>query len=252
MQTQPVQPRTPAAIRVRGVKKGFGSGGTRIEVLRGIDLDVYSGEMLLLAGPSGCGKTTLLTVIAGLLHADSGEVALLGQPVHSMKSGALTAFRAANIGFIFQQFNLIPTLTVAENAAIPLLINRVPQKTALRQAEDMLAKVGLDGRQRELPGKLSGGQQQRVAIARALVANPRVLICDEPTAALDGETGAKVMDILKNNALDDGRTVIVVTHDNRIFHYGDRMARMVDGHITSVEPVRKSQRLDVRMMPVKE
>jgi putative ABC transport system ATP-binding protein len=237
-------------VEAKGIHKSFGDGATKIEVLRGVDFSVYRSELLLLVGPSGCGKTTLLTVIAGLLSYDTGSVNLLGQDLDKMSASQITNFRAQNIGFIFQQFNLIPTLTITENAAIPLLINKVPHDKALKAASEMLVKVGLDGRQKELPGKLSGGQQQRVAIARALVANPKILICDEPTASLDGETGAKVMDTLRKMALDDGRTVIVVTHDNRIFHYGDRMARMVDGKVTSVAAVRKSQALDVRMLPI--
>jgi len=238
------------AIVVRGIRKSFGTGTTKIEVLRGIDLDVYKGEILLLVGPSGCGKTTLLTVIAGLLSHDAGDVNLLGQDLEKMSTSQITAFRAQNVGFVFQQFNLIPTLTIAENAAVPLLISKVPYAKALQSAIAMLARVGLGGRENETPSKLSGGQQQRVAIARALVGRPKILICDEPTASLDGETGAKVMEMLRELAFEAGCTVIVVTHDNRIFHFGDRMARMLDGRITAVAPVRKSQVLDVHMQPV--
>jgi len=244
-----IVPSEPAIV-VRGIRKSFGSGANKIEVLRGIDLEVYKGEILLLVGPSGCGKTTLLTVIAGLLSHDAGEVRLHDRKLDEMSAADITAFRAQNIGFIFQQFNLIPTLTIAENAAIPLLISKTPHAAALKSAGAMLERVGLGGRQQERPSKLSGGQQQRVAIARALVGRPRILICDEPTASLDGETGAKVMEMLRELAFEAGCTVIVVTHDNRIFHFGDRMARMLDGKITSIAPVRKSQALDVRMMPV--
>lgn len=244
-----VVPGDPAIV-VKGIRKSFGAGANKIEVLRGIDLEVFKGEILLLVGPSGCGKTTLLTVIAGLLSHDAGEVRMLDKDLAKMSAGEITEFRAQNIGFIFQQFNLIPTLTIAENAAIPLLISKTPHTVALKSASAMLERVGLGGRQLERPSKLSGGQQQRVAIARALVGRPKILICDEPTASLDGETGAKVMEMIRELAFEAGCTVIVVTHDNRIFHFGDRMARMLDGRITNIAPVRKSQVLDVRMNPV--
>jgi putative ABC transport system ATP-binding protein len=228
-------PSPAPAVFIRGAKKTFGSGSTRVEVLHGIDLDAYNGEILLLVGPSGCGKTTLLCLLAGLLDADSGSLHVLGSELENLSSSQKTEFRKANIGFIFQQFNLIPTLTAAENAAVPLLIKDTPRKAAIAQASTMLERVGLGHRKNALPATLSGGEQQRVAIARALVAAPRLLICDEPTAALDGDTGQKVMESLRETALDSNRCVIVVTHDNRIFKFGDRIARMLDGRIISVE-----------------
>jgi putative ABC transport system ATP-binding protein len=225
---------TPA-VTARAVTKGFGAGATRVEVLHGVELEARFGEILLLVGPSGCGKTTLLCVLAGLLDADGGSLDVLGSKLDKMNAGAKTEFRKNNVGFIFQQFNLIPTLTAAENAAVPLLIRGVARAEAVQRAEAMLEKVGLAARTRALPATLSGGEQQRVAIARALVAAPRLLICDEPTAALDGDTGARVMDSLRKAALADDRCVIVVTHDNRIFPFGDRIAKMLDGRITGVE-----------------
>ncbi|MCW8132859.1 MAG: ABC transporter ATP-binding protein [Planctomycetota bacterium] len=226
----------PNVVSVRNAQKSFGEGNARIQVLRGVEMEAQAGEIMLLVGPSGCGKTTLLTIVAGLLSSDTGSVELWGHKMETMNEARRTDFRRANIGFVFQQFNLIPTLSVLENAAIPLLIRSTPRKTALDRSAAMLDKVGLSGRYEDRPGKLSGGQQQRVAIARALVGEPKLLICDEPTASLDGETGAKVMEILRANALRDDRCTIVVTHDHRIFKYGDRIATMRDGVIESIVP----------------
>lgn len=223
------------AIKVRGLRKGFGSGSTRIEVLHGIDLDAMLGEILMLVGPSGCGKTTLLTLIAGLLDPDAGSIEVFGSPIDKLSARQKTTFRRENIGFVFQQFNLIPTLTAAENAAVPLFIKEVPRKEAVKRGAEMLEKVGLGKRSHTSPTNLSGGEQQRVAIARALISQPRLLICDEPTASLDGETGVSVMQTIRGAGLADERCIIIVTHDNRIFQFSDRIARMVDGRITSVE-----------------
>ena len=231
------------AVTLRGLNKGFGSGSTRIEVLHGVALEAYFGEILMLVGPSGCGKTTLLTLIAGLLEADAGSIHVFGQDLERMTQAQKTAFRRVNLGFVFQQFNLVPTLTAAENAAVPLLIQEMPRRKAVARAAETLERVGLAQRINAYPRQLSGGEQQRVAIARALIASPRLLICDEPTASLDGETGEKVMQIMRNTGLTKDRCLIIVTHDNRIFHYADRIARMLDGRILSVErPPETAQR----------
>ena len=224
------------AVHIDGLCKGFGSGPTRIEVLHDICLEARKGEMLFVVGPSGCGKTTLLTLIAGMLDADKGNIALFGQTITTMTAAQKTAFRRGNIGFIFQQFNLLPTLTAAENAAVPLLIQEAPRKQAVEKAAELLKGMKLGHRVNAFPSSLSGGEQQRVAIARSLVANPRLLVCDEPTASLDGDTGHKVMETLRESALKDERCIIVVTHDNRIFSFADRIARMEDGRIVSVTP----------------
>jgi len=223
------------AAYLQDVKKGFGKGRTRIEVLRSVNLKAYYGEILLLVGPSGCGKTTLLSVISGLLDQDSGLVSVFDERIDQFNAAQKTAFRQKNVGFVFQQFNLIPTLNAAQNAAVPLLIANIPLKRALEQATELLAKVGMGHRSLAMPSELSGGEQQRVAIARSLISNPRLLICDEPTAALDGETGSSVMEILRASSLSNNRCVIVVTHDSRVFPFGDRIARMIDGRIVSVE-----------------
>ncbi|GKS59142.1 ABC transporter ATP-binding protein [Nitrospira sp.] len=228
---------TPAAVRARGIVKAFGSGDTKITVLKEIDLDVYLGEMLLLVGESGGGKTTLLSAIAGILDIDAGHIEVLGVPVSDLPAGRRTKFRGQTMGFIYQQFNLLPALTAEENVAVPLLIQGLRRSGALRRAQAMLDRVGLGDRTQFLPKNLSGGQQQRVAIARALVNEPRLLICDEPTAALDGPNGQKIMELLREVGRAPDRCVVVVTHDSRIFRFGDRMARLTDGRIESIEPI---------------
>ena len=225
------------AIRCTAVTKEFGSGDTRVPVLHGIDLDLPPGELALLVGPSGCGKTTLISIIAGLLDATSGKVEVLGENLGGMRGANKVRFRGANIGFVFQQYNLLPALTAAENAAVPLLIAGWNRHKAIAKASEMLERVGLGPRMKALPNQLSGGQQQRVAIARALVHEPRLLVCDEPTAALDAHSGQTVLELIRDVAVQPGRAVIVVTHDSRIFHFGDRMITMSDGRIDDVKQV---------------
>lgn len=225
------------AVRTRGIIKSFGTGDTQVTVLRGIDLDIYRGEMLLLVGESGGGKTTLLSAIAGILDIDDGDIDVLGVPLSELPASKRTTFRGQTMGFVYQQFNLLPALTAAENVAVPLLIQKIGLPEALRRARTMLDRVGLSDRAEFLPKNLSGGQQQRVAIARALVNEPRLLICDEPTAALDGQNGQKIMELLREVGRSPDRCVVVVTHDSRIFHFGDRMAKLTDGRIVSIEPI---------------
>jgi len=225
------------AVRCRGLTKNFHAGGAAIRALRGIDLDVRAGELLMLVGPSGCGKTTLISVITGILDHDTGECRVFDHNWSDLPQTAKTLLRGRSMGFVFQSFNLIPTLTAQENTAVPLLIAGVRRAKALARAAEMLRLVGLEDRRRNLPAELSGGQQQRVAIARALVHEPRLVVCDEPTSALDAETGAGIMQLLRSIVASGGRTLIVVTHDSRIFHFADRMARMDDGRIQEiVEP----------------
>ena len=234
----PQQPKANGyAVHVRNITKSFGQGEARVEALKGVNFDAREGELLLIVGPSGCGKTTLLSVIAGTLEFDSGEVDVFGSPLHAMTKSQITAFRAKNIGFIFQQFHLIPALTCVENISVPLLINGVPRKEAEAKADSLLEYVGLKGRGNDHPNKLSGGQQQRIAIARALVHDPKLVICDEPTSALDKDTGARIMELLRTVARAPGRCVIVVTHDPRVYHFGDRMTEMDDGRVARVHAV---------------
>ncbi len=223
------------------MEKSFGSGAARLHVLKQVDLQARTGEILMLVGPSGCGKTTLLSALAGTLRPDQGTIEVFGKPLHAMSGRALTAFRARHIGFIFQQFNLIPTLSIAENVSVPLLIQGVGARRAMAKAREALEAVGMGGRWRERPARLSGGQQQRVAIARALVHQPPLVICDEPTAALDAQNGEIVLGLFRDVARAPGRAVIIVTHDNRIFSYADRIARMDDGMIVAVESNRPGE-----------
>ncbi|MEY3175548.1 MAG: Macrolide export ATP-binding/permease protein MacB [Planctomycetota bacterium] len=222
---------SPASIAVlcRGVTKEFGTGEAKVQALRGIDVDILYGQMTLLVGPSGCGKTTLISIMAGLLDPTAGEVSLLGQNRRSLSGSRLVRFRAENIGFVFQQYNLLPSLTAVENAAVPLLIRGVRRSEAIERAMGLMTEVGLRDRAFALPAQLSGGQQQRVAIARALVNEPRLLVCDEPTAALDAHAGRTVMNLIKRVTVRGDRAVIVVTHDNRVFDLGDRIIAMADG-----------------------
>ena len=223
------------AVHCQGVYKAYDTGGQQVIALRGVDLDIHTGRLMMLVGPSGCGKTTLISVIAGILNQDRGVCEVFGQDLLHLRQKDLLKFRARNIGFVFQAYNLLPTLTAVENASIPLIINGLGRAEANRRAAEMLARVGLDDRLGSLPAQLSGGQQQRVAIARALVHDPRLIVCDEPTSALDHETGHRVMELLKTIALDDRKALVIVTHDARIFEFADGIAHMDDGHITKLE-----------------
>jgi len=229
------------AVHAKGIVKTFGDGGARLTVLKNVDFDARDGEIMMLVGPSGCGKTTLLSVLAGTLRADEGDIQVFGQQLGLLKPAQVTKFRALNIGFIFQSFNLIPTLNCVENVSVPLLIQGEKTRVAEDRARHVLEQVGLGERGKHRPSQLSGGQQQRVAIARALVHEPRLVICDEPTAALDAKNGELVMDLFGSVARVPGRCVIIVTHDNRIFSYADRIAQMDDGQIIEVHDVENGQ-----------
>ena len=221
----------PVAVTCAGLTKVYGEGETAVQALRGIDLAIHAGELMMLVGPSGCGKTTLISIIAGILDETAGHCEVFGQPVSAMKPAERTRWRRDRIGFVFQAFNLMPALTATENVVIPLLIQGIPRKAALARAADLLDKVGLGNRLESLPSQLSGGQQQRVAIARSLVHEPQLVVCDEPTSALDHETGHQVMDVLRSVATRENRALVVVTHDARIFEFADRIARLDDGRI---------------------
>jgi putative ABC transport system ATP-binding protein len=226
---------SPWAVRCRNVTKRFGAADSGTWALRGIDLEVFPGQMTLLVGPSGCGKTTLISIIAGLLDPTEGDVMVLGEDLRQLGGRRLPPFRGAHIGFVFQQYNLLPALTAAENAAVPLVIGGASRRQAVAKASEILESVGLGQRLQSLPSQLSGGEQQRVAIARALVHEPRLLVCDEPTAALDGQSGRAVMELLRQVAVQPGRAVIIVTHDVRVFDFGDRIVHMNDGRIERVD-----------------
>jgi putative ABC transport system ATP-binding protein len=224
---------------VQAVDKDFGRGEARTVVLKQTTFSAETGRLTMLVGPSGCGKTTLLSIIAGTLHADRGEIEVLGQRLDKMKNNAVAKFRAKNLGFIFQQFNLIPTLTAAENVSVPLIIQGHPYRYAEKKAREALDWVDLADHANFRPAKMSGGQMQRVAIARALVHNPRVILCDEPTSSLDSENGKQVMGLLRKAAEQKDRLVLVVTHDSRTYGFADRMAEMEDGRILRVLETQK-------------
>lgn len=223
------------AVRCQNIVKVYDTGDQKVTALNGINLDIAMGELMMLVGPSGCGKTTLISIIAGILNQDEGSCELFGENLIAMHSQDKLRFRARNIGFVFQAFNLLPSLTATENVSIPLIINGAKRIEAERKANTVLEQVGLGDRVTSLPSQLSGGQQQRVAIARALVHSPRLIVCDEPTSSLDHETGHTVMELLKDVALHKDRTLVVVTHDSRIFNFADRIAEMDDGHIVKIE-----------------
>jgi putative ABC transport system ATP-binding protein len=198
-----------------------------------VNCDIPFSAMTLLVGPSGCGKTTLVSLLAGLLDPTAGEVMVLGTDIGRLRGKSKVQFRGRNIGFVFQQYNLLPALTARENAAVPMIINGAPRRRALEKSTELLERVGLATKADALPKNLSGGQQQRVAIARALVHDPRLLLCDEPTAALDAASGRTVMDLLRAVAVGPDRAVLIVTHDSRIYDRGDRMIVMADGKVTA-------------------
>jgi putative ABC transport system ATP-binding protein len=237
------------AVFCRDVTKVFGHGDTQIHALRGINLEMGLGELTMLVGPSGSGKTTLLSVITGLLDATAGDLVVLGERPTKLSSEDLIRFRRKNLGFVFQQYNLIPALTAAENVAVPLLAGGGKRHQAVARGRELLATLGMAHRAQAVPSQLSGGEQQRVALARALVHEPKLIVCDEPTSALDGRTGQSVMELLSAAAVRPDRAVIIVTHDARIFNFADRIAHMEDGRIVNVEENRENGSLANRVIP---
>jgi putative ABC transport system ATP-binding protein len=226
---------TEPAVVCKAIEKSFGADQMRLRVLRGVDLQAYYGEMTFLLGPSGSGKTTLLSIIAGILKADDGSVDVLGRELSRLRDLEAARFRLTNLGFVFQQFNLIPALTAAENAAVPLFAAGWKRRAAVARARTILADLNMAERAEALPNKLSGGEQQRVAFARALIQDPKLIICDEPTSALDGATGHHIMELLRKIVPRPDRAVLVVTHDYRILEFADRIAEIRDGVIHKVE-----------------
>jgi putative ABC transport system ATP-binding protein len=218
-------------VLARGLTKTFRTASVVTPALRGVDLDVPGNSLTLLAGPSGCGKTTLISVLASILDPDEGELRVLGQDLRTLSPAAKTDFRRRQLGFVFQSFNLIPSIHAVDNVAVPALLNGMPRREALQRAEMWLERVGLADRRHHRPTELSGGQQQRLVIARALIHEPHLVVCDEPTSALDHHTGENVMALLREVALQPGRAIVVVTHDARIFRYADRIAEMDDGRV---------------------
>lgn len=222
-----------SAVFRKNLTKFYGQGSNRVEALRGIDLTINKGELRMLMGPSGSGKTTLISIIAGILTQDSGDCLVNNVDLNHLKDKEKTRYRGNHIGFVFQIFNLIPSLKLEENISIPLLLNGVPRKNASERAKDLLKEFNMGDKVGSYPRDLSGGQQQRVAIARAIAHKPEIIVCDEPTSFLDHENGMKIMELLKEMVTKKGLTLIVVTHDPRIMKFADKIDLLEDGRIVS-------------------
>ena len=223
------------AIKAIGLKKWFGEGEARTVAVNDVNFEAYFGEILFVVGPSGSGKTTMLSIISGILRPNEGRVEVDGTDLWQMSNDALAEFRLHRIGFVFQDFHLFPRLTTAENVAIPLILQRHDWDEAIREAHKHLEIVGLGGRADQAPVSLSGGEQQRVAIARAIISRPEILILDEPTASLDGDTGRNIVGFIKKELLNDKRCIVIITHDARIFEFADRIMHMEDGRLTRID-----------------
>lgn len=234
-------------IEIRDLSKTYGSGAAAVHALEDIHLDVRAGEMLMLLGPSGSGKTTLLSIMGAILQATSGSVKIAGNEIVGLKERELPKIRLAQIGFIFQGFNLFPALTALENVAIGFQLRKAPVSEARKQAAALLEQVKLGDKLKTYPANLSGGQKQRVAIARALAGDPPIVLADEPTASLDSVSGQIVMEMLSTLAHEQGRAVVVVTHDPRVLAYGDRTVRIADGRIVAENPGRVQERMLVEV-----
>lgn len=223
------------ALKAEHLSKWFGEGESKTYAVSDVSFEAYAGEILYIVGPSGSGKTTLLSMISGILQPNQGSVLIGDRDLWRLSSNELADFRLNKIGFVFQDFHLFPRLTTAENVAIPLILRRVNWAEAVETARQYLAVVGLKNKADLPPMKLSGGEQQRVAIARAIAAQPDILVFDEPTASLDGDTGRRILEFVKTEVLNPNRCIIIVTHDNRIFEFADAMMKMEDGKLIGIE-----------------
>jgi len=228
-------PLSGTVIRARGLSKVYCEGATELRALSNVDMDIYAGQLTLMMGPSGSGKTTLLSILGCILRASEGRLELLGEDVTALPEKELPRIRRKAIGFVFQGFNLFPTLTAAENVALAMDVRGVRGDQARKRAEELLQEVGLQDRMHAFPADLSGGQKQRVAIARALAGDPPILLADEPTAALDSTSGRAVIELLQRLAHHHRRAVVMVTHDPRVLAYGDRILHLEDGRLVREE-----------------
>ena len=223
------------AVQAHSLNKWFGEGDARTHAVRDVSFEAAFGEMFYIEGPSGSGKTTLLSLISGILRPNSGSVLVEQKDIWKMSSDQIADFRLNKVGFVFQDYHLFPRLTTVENVAIPLILKRIDWNNSIHKAMEYLDVVGIKDRALLPPVKLSGGEQQRVAIARAIASGPDILIFDEPTASLDGDTGRRIVDFVKHNIMNENRCIIIVTHDSRIFEYADRIMKMEDGRVTGLE-----------------
>jgi putative ABC transport system ATP-binding protein len=219
-------------VRVKDVHKHFTRGSERIDVLKGVNLEIPKGDFLALMGPSGSGKTTLLNLIGGLDTPTGGSVEVNGVPVSTLTGSQLSKWRAQNIGFVFQLYNLLPVLTAEKNVELPLLLTKLPKSERKKRAGIALKVVGLAERARHYPRQLSGGQEQRVGIARAIVTDPTLLLCDEPTGDLDRKAGDEILDLLQSLNRDHGKTIVMVTHDPRAAERAQRTLHLEKGELT--------------------
>jgi putative ABC transport system ATP-binding protein len=223
------------AVEVKDLYKIYKVGTNKVRALNGVTFQVYEGEFCAIVGTSGSGKSTLLNMLAGLEHPTKGQIAIRGQHIEHMNENQLVAFRREHVGFIFQSFNLMGTMTTIENVALPLTFRGVPKKERLRRAERMVKLVGLEKHKKHRPNQMSGGQQQRVGMARALVLNPDIVFADEPTGNLDSVTSAEMMNLMRNVVNKHHKTLVMVTHDNQLASYADRIIHIRDGKITEIE-----------------
>jgi putative ABC transport system ATP-binding protein len=233
MSSDSIKPTENEAIVATGLTKWFGEGEAKVTAVNQVGLVAHFGEMLFIVGPSGSGKTTMLSMISGILRPNAGNVKVKGADIWTLNNDQLADFRLNTIGFVFQDYHLFPRLTTAENVAIPLILKQHNWNESIIEAARYLEIVGLKDRGGILPVKLSGGEQQRVAIARAIISQPEILILDEPTASLDGDTGRMIIAFVKENILNEKRCIMIVTHDARINEYADRILHMEDGHLTA-------------------
>ncbi len=230
-----VKPNGNHAIVATDLTKWFGEGEARMTAVNSVGLVANFGEMLFIVGPSGSGKTTLLSMLSGILRPNAGQVTVKGADIWTLNNDQLADFRLNTIGFVFQDYHLFPRLTTAENVAIPLILKQRNWNESIAEARKYLAIVGLKGRGEIVPVKLSGGEQQRVAIARAIISRPEILIFDEPTASLDGDTGRMIIAFVKEQILNKDRCILIVTHDSRINEYADRILHMEDGRFIAMD-----------------
>jgi putative ABC transport system ATP-binding protein len=235
MSADSVKPMENQAIVATDLTKWFGEGDTKKIAVNGVGLVAHFGEMLFIVGPSGSGKTTMLSMISGILRPNAGKVTVKGADIWTLSNDQLADFRLNTIAFVFQDYHLFPRLTTAENVAIPMILKQHDWNESIAEARKHLEIVGLKDRGEILPVKLSGGEQQRVAIARAISSSPEILILDEPTASLDGDTGRMIIAFVKEKILNERRCILIVTHDARINEYADRIMHMEDGRLTAFD-----------------